>query len=69
MKTMMEHYKETIHGSKIMRAGMMIAEAMLTEGPNALGKRCQKGYRRLGNGKGSLKLPSHAVPDSIAWNW
>jgi len=54
-----------IHGPKIMREGMMIAEDA-HGGPSPLGKRCQKGYRRLGNGKRPLKLSSLAVPDSIA---
>jgi hypothetical protein len=31
-----------IHGSKIMREGMMIAEAMLTEGPHHLAKDAKK---------------------------
>ena len=33
-----ERYNKMIHGSKIMREGMMRAEAMLTEGPNLLVK-------------------------------
>ncbi len=38
MQLVIERYNEMIHGSKIMREGMMRAEAMLTEGPNHLAK-------------------------------
>lgn len=38
MRLVMERYNQMIHGSKIMRYGMMRAEAMLTEGPNHLAK-------------------------------
>ena len=37
-----ERYNQMIHGSKIMRDGMMRAEAMLTEGPNHLAKLAKK---------------------------
>ncbi len=36
MRLVKERYNEMIHGSKTMGEGMMRAEAMLTEGPNAL---------------------------------
>ena len=42
MRLVMERYNEMIHGSKIMREGMMRAEAMLTEGPNHLSKDAKK---------------------------
>ncbi len=37
-----ERYTQMIHGSKIMRDGIMRAEAMLTEGPNHLAKLAKK---------------------------
>ena len=37
-----ERYNKMIHGSNIMREGMMRAEAMLTEGPNHLAKLAKK---------------------------
>jgi hypothetical protein len=37
-----ERYNQMIHGSKIMRDGMMRAEAMLMEGPNHLAKLAKK---------------------------
>ncbi len=38
MQLVVERYNQMIHGSKIMRYGMMRAEAMLNEGPNHLVK-------------------------------
>ena len=38
MTLIMEHSKNVIHGSKIIREGMMIAEAMLAENSKPLGK-------------------------------
>ena len=38
LQLVIERYNQMIHGSKIMRYGMMRAEAMLTEGPNHLAK-------------------------------
>ena len=42
MKTRIGNMQTMIHGPKIMREGMMIAEAMLTEGPNHLAKDAKK---------------------------
>lgn len=42
MRLVMERYYDMIHGSKIMGEGMMRAEAMLTEGPNALARDTKK---------------------------
>lgn len=69
LRLVTERYNLMIQGAKIMRTGMMKAEAMLAEGPNQLARDGKKVYRRLGDGKGLLKLPALAVPDSIAWNW
>jgi uncharacterized Zn-binding protein involved in type VI secretion len=42
MELVTERYNEMIHGSKIMRTGMMMAEGMLTEGPHHLAKDAKK---------------------------
>lgn len=42
MRLLTERYNRVIHGPKIMREGMMRAEAMLAEGPNHLGKDAKK---------------------------
>jgi uncharacterized Zn-binding protein involved in type VI secretion len=42
MRLITERYNEMIHGSKIMRDGMMRAEAMLAEGPNPLAQEARR---------------------------
>jgi hypothetical protein len=42
MRRVTERHNQMIHGSKIMRYGMMRAEAMLTEGPNHLAQDTKK---------------------------